>query len=241
MPMDQWFEMFYPGHSLSSIFEFQYINNVENNSMYGLTNQYGYNYGPSKTAVDFFKASAVPYESKRGEGKSIKLNSKDDYSIWKYIGLLPDGITTRPGSIQNSCGWIVYRYGDVLLMKAEALSQLNRYSEAMDILTLIRSNAGFESALDIASTPEAYEDRILEERARELAFEGKRWFDLLRMGRRNDYSRKAKLVEIIVQNVSSSQKRILATKLTNPLGWYMPIAKGELERNLNLVQNPYYK
>ncbi|RPI43902.1 MAG: RagB/SusD family nutrient uptake outer membrane protein, partial [Bacteroidetes bacterium] len=83
-------------------------------------------------------------------------------------------------------------------------------------------------------------DAILEERARELAFEGKRWFDLLRMGRRNDYSRKSRLIEIIVSNVPSTQRRILATKLTNPQGWFLPIFETEVERNPNLVQNPYY-
>ena len=80
----------------------------------------------------------------------------------------------------------------------------------------------------------------MNERALELAFEGKRWFDLLRMGRRNNYARKDKLIEIIVSNVPSTQKRILAAKLTNPLGWYLPISKDEMERNKNLVQNPYY-
>ncbi len=85
-----------------------------------------------------------------------------------------------------------------------------------------------------------YEDYIMDERALELAFEGKRWFDLLRMGRRNDYLRKNKLIEIMVRNVPSTQKRILATKLTNPMGWYLPIQDVELERNKNLLQNPYY-
>jgi hypothetical protein len=95
-------------------------------------------------------------------------------------------------------------------------------------------------ALSLANTPTAFEDAILEERALELAFEGKRWFDLLRMGRRNNYERKSRLIQIIVSNVPSTQKRILATKLTNPLGWYLPISKLEIERNKNLVQNPYY-
>jgi hypothetical protein len=86
-----------------------------------------------------------------------------------------------------------------------------------------------------------FEDAIMEERALEFAFEGKRWFDLLRMGRRNNYARKDKLVEIIIKNVPSTQKRILSAKLTNPLGWYLPIYKTEIERNKNLVQNPYYQ
>ena len=81
---------------------------------------------------------------------------------------------------------------------------------------------------------------ILEERARELAFEGKRWFDLIRMGRRNDYQRKSKLIEIIIEKVPSTQKLLLATKLTNPWGWYFPIEADEMERNYKLEQNPYY-
>jgi hypothetical protein len=60
------------------------------------------------------------------------------------------------------------------------------------------------------------------------------------MGRRNNYARKSKLIDIIVSNVPSTQKRILATKLTNPNGWYLPILEDEIERNKNLKQNPYY-
>jgi hypothetical protein len=124
-------------------------------------------------------------------------------------------------------------------MKAEALSQLERYSEARFIMEEIRERAGVP-ILAIANSPVAFEDAILAERAIELCYEGKRWFDLLRMGRRNNYARKNKLIEIIVSNVPSTQKRILAAKLTNPLGWYLPIYETEIERNQNLVQNPYY-
>jgi starch-binding outer membrane protein, SusD/RagB family len=78
------------------------------------------------------------------------------------------------------------------------------------------------------------------ERAKELAYEGKRWYDLLRMGRRNNYANKDKLIEILVENVPSTQKLILASKLANPEGWYFPIFSREIEDNVNLVQNPYY-
>jgi hypothetical protein len=235
LPAADWFELFNPGNSLESIFEFQYSTNLENNHTYDLTSPDGNRYGPSEKAVDYFNVLAKQTEIVRGEGKSISANH---LYIWKYIGF---GGSTRPGFLQKSCGWIVYRYADVLLMKAEALSQLERYTEAMELLVLIRKRAGFVNAINIANTPGAYEEVILEERARELAFEGKRWFDLLRMGRRNNFSNTTKLVEIIVQNAPSAEKRILATKLINPLGWYLPIAKDELERNINLVQNPYYK
>jgi hypothetical protein len=106
-------------------------------------------------------------------------------------------------------------------------------------LNMIRDRA-LVAPLAISNSIDAYEDAIMDERALELAFEGKRWFDLLRMGRRNNYARKAKLVELIIKNVPSTSKRILSAKLTNPQGWYLPVHKDEIERNKNLVQNPYY-
>jgi tetratricopeptide (TPR) repeat protein len=239
MPTVKWFEIFYPGNSLEGIFEFQFDNSRnQNNSMYDLTSRYSYQYDPSEKAIKYFGKEFVA-ELTRGEDASIKKWGEEDFVIWKYVGRAPDGKTTRTGSDQRSCNWIVYRLADVLLMKAEALSQLERYTEALEIINRIRTRAGVPE-LVIPDSREAFEDAILQERALELAFEGKRWFDLLRMGRRNDYSRKSKLVEIIVSNVPSTQKRILATKLTNPLGWYLPIYKSEIERNKSLIQNPYY-
>lgn len=239
MPSARWFEIFYPGNSLESIFEFQFdFRQGQQNSLYGLTRADNRQFDPSQTAVEMF-AREYSTEPFRGEDISIRRNSETDYTIWKYIGFAPDGQTTRPSIIQSSANYIVYRYADVLLMKAEALSQTGQYAEALDIINLIRERAGV-TPLSLTNSPIAFEDAIMEERALELAFEGKRWFDLVRMGRRNDFARKDKLVEMIIRNVPSTQKRILGSKLTNPLGWYMPIHKDELERNLNLEQNPYY-
>jgi hypothetical protein len=239
LPGGRWFELYYPGNSLEGIFEFQFDGNLnQRNGTFGLTNRNSNQYKPSQKAIEMF---GFEYASElvRGEESSIKKYGEDDFIIWKYVGQAPDGQSFRSGNEQYSCNWIVYRYADVLLMKAEALSQLGRYAEAMNIITEIRDRAGL-GPVAIANSPVAYEDAILEERALELAYEGKRWFDLLRMGRRNNYARKDKLIEIIVSNVPSTQKRILATKLTNPLGWYLPIYEDEIERNKELVQNPYY-
>lgn len=239
MPSGRWFELFYPGNSLESIFEFQFDGNLaQQNGTYGLTNRQSNQYKPSQKALEMLSFEFAS-ELVRGEESSIKKYGEDDFIIWKYVGQAPDGQSVRAGSDQFSGNWIVYRYADVLLMKAEALSQQGNYAEAFNIISEIRDRAGV-GAISIASTATAYEDAILNERALELAYEGKRWFDLLRMGRRNNYARKSTLVEIIVSNVPSTQKRILATKLTNPQGWYLPIFEDEIERNRSLIQSPYY-
>lgn len=241
MPSDKWFELYRPGNSLESIFEFQFDDNLnQQNSLYGLTNRNSHQYDPSEKALEMFALDYESLERKRGEDNSIAKYGEGDYIIWKYVGAQGDGKTTRTGTEQNSANWIVYRLADVMLMKAEALSQLGRYDEARNIINEIRERADV-TPVSPALSMSAFEDAILEERSLELGFEGKRWFDLMRMGRRNDYARKSKLIEIIVQNVPSTQKRILAIKLTNPLGWYLPIYEGELERNKNLVQNPFYE
>ncbi len=239
MPSSRWFEIYYPGNSLESIFEFQFDGGRgQNNGTFGATERNSNQYDPSQKALEMF---SFEYSSElvRGEGASIKKYGEDDFIIWKYVGMAPDGQTTRSGDAQYSANWIVYRLADVMLMKAEALSQLEQYSAALMIINQIRQRADVP-AVNLANTPNAFEDAILEERALELAFEGKRWFDLLRMGRRNNFSRKDKLIEVIVSNVPSTQKRILAAKLTNPLGWYLPIYESEIERNKEMVQNPYY-
>ena len=238
MPSGSWFELFYPGNALESIFEFQFREPDQRNSMYGMTQRISYSYDPSRKAIEMF-AIEFAREFVRGEDSSIKKYGEDDFIIWKYVGRAPDGESVRTTSEESAANWIVYRLADLELMKAEALSQLGRFPEALAIINEIRQRADV-TPLSLANSPAAYEDAILQERALELAFEGKRWFDLVRMGRRNDYARKSVLIEIIVTNVPSTQKRILATKLTNPLGWYLPIYESEIERNPNLVQNPYY-
>ncbi len=239
MPDGKWFEIFYPGNSLESIFEFQFDNSLNQlNSTYNLTRANGNQYRPSQAAIGMFDI-VQSGEFIRGDGATISEIGENDFVIWKYVGRFSDGQSARTASDQNSCNWIVYRYSEVLLMKAEALSQLGRYTEALDIINEIRERANV-APRSLAFNPIAFEDAILEEKALEFAYEGKRWFDLLRMGRRNNFARKSKLIEIIVRHVPSAQKRVLASKLTNPLGWYLPIYYDELERNKNLVQNPYY-
>lgn len=232
-----WFTIFSDGNTLEGIFEIQFDYVVGlNNSLYNLTRLQNNNFLASSYALEIL-APQISKEIIRGNG-SLRA---EDGLIWKYVGQRADGLSFRSGSTQNSCNLIIYRLADLMLMKAEALSQLGQYTEALEIINEIRTRAFMDTYGSWQQSPQAFEDLILEERAKELAFEGKRWFDLLRMGRRNSYERKNKLIEIIIENVPATQKRVLASKLSDPNGWYLPIHGTEIENNLNLVQNPYYQ
>lgn len=160
MPSGRWFELFYPGNSLESIMEFQFDGNMQQrNGTYDLTSRNSNQLKPSQKALEMLSFEFAS-ELVRGEDVSIRKYGEDDFIIWKYVGQAPDGQSARSGSQQYSANWILYRYADVLLMKAEALSQKGDYISAYRIINEIRLRAGV-GALSIANTPTAYEDAIL--------------------------------------------------------------------------------
>ncbi len=81
----------------------------------------------------------------------------------------------------------VIRYADVLLLQAEALYNTNDKAGALTALNRVRARAFAGTshnytAADIAA-PEDFLNKLLLERQLELAFEGERWFDLVRTGK----------------------------------------------------------
>ena len=76
--------------------------------------------------------------------------------------------------------WPVYRYAEVVLMIAEALNEQNKTADALTYLNQVRARAGLLTST--ASGQVAVRDAILKERRVELAFENKRWPDLVRTG-----------------------------------------------------------
>ena len=78
----------------------------------------------------------------------------------------------------HGMNWPVYRYAEVLLFLAEALAEQGKLGEAAIYLDQVRNRAGL-GEFSGGNMPEA----IYHERRVELAFENKRWFDLVRTGR----------------------------------------------------------
>lgn len=84
--------------------------------------------------------------------------------------------------------WIELRLADVLLLYAEARNENGSSGEdVLDLLDPIRTRAGL-SALDhtVLNTQALVRQAIYDERRIELAFEGQRWFDLVRTGTVNE-------------------------------------------------------
>ncbi len=76
--------------------------------------------------------------------------------------------------------WIELRLGDVILLYAEALNENGDTLGALTELNKIRTRAGLANSS--ASTQAEVREAIQDERRLELAFEGQRWFDLVRTG-----------------------------------------------------------
>ncbi|HVW59987.1 MAG TPA: RagB/SusD family nutrient uptake outer membrane protein [Puia sp.] len=76
--------------------------------------------------------------------------------------------------------WPVYRYADVELLLAEALNEQGKSGDALPYLNDVRTRAGLVASTE---TDQALlREVIAHERRVELAFENKRWFDLIRTG-----------------------------------------------------------
>lgn len=122
----------------------------------------------------------------------------------------------------GSDNMIMVRLAEVYLIRSEALGRLNFQAnrmQAIDDINVLRDRADIPQYLytDI-NTEEELIDAVLLERKVELAFEGHRWFDLVRTGR-----------AVTVLGLSSE----------NRTRW--PIPAEEIDKNDNLrPQNPGY-
>lgn len=123
----------------------------------------------------------------------------------------------------NPANWPVLRYADVLLMQAEAMNELGQTPAAEIPLNLVRERAGLGEIHGLAK--EAFREKVLQERRVELAFEGQRWFDLIRV-KQGQYG-----LDFLhsIGKVNAAAKHLL-----------LPIPQKERDANPNLTQNTGY-
>lgn len=160
--------------------------------------------------------------------------------IYKYQGV---NRTVRKQLQESDTHWFVYRYADILLMKAEALNGLTRGAEALELIYEIRDRGNALDLNDMSPGPndqEAITTFLVEERAREFAYEGKRWFDVLRHARRNGYARLDLITNMVLKYAPADRQQAMLNKYRDPNSHYLPIYFTELQMNKLLIQNPFY-
>lgn len=145
---------------------------------------------------------------------------------------------SNPNGFNSPDNYYVLRYADVLLMYAEAANeQAGPSADALAKLNLVRQRAGLAALTTTsaqAASKQTLRNEIDRQRRLELAFEGERWFDLLRYARHNQAEAGAHAVtalDII------AQKRQGARDVDYLL---FPIPLGELNTNTQIQQNPGY-
>lgn len=179
----------------------------------------------------------------------------------------PNGVKVSRTTYRNnnqSPNWIVYRFTEVLLMEAEAkcmlAKELGGDINNQEVANLLRDdprsafnlvNTVYQRAVNVKDNSKAkaltftnaygtiqgMEELIMLERRREFLFEGKRWFDLVRMSRRDGNTKRLLSTVLLkfTENVSA-----IRIKLADMDAIYFPIAKDELKVNTLLKQNPAF-
>jgi hypothetical protein len=122
---------------------------------------------------------------------------------------------------------IMYRFADVLLLKAEALNETGDLAGAKTILNQVRTRAKLPA--NVSADQASLRLAIQKERRLELAFEGQRWFDLVRTGRAIP----------VMQAVKDGNGNSLSYNI-NESKLLLPVPQGEIDKNTSLEQNQGY-
>lgn len=235
-----WFTNLYvDGNSVESIFELQFSTEVLN-PYYRMLKRDKYFRASALAIEEYFPVDFnQPPDSAdiRADGASYKIS--DNYTIWKYIG--KDRYTAR-FEYEAYGNFIIYRFAEILLFKAEALSQQGNINEALKLVNLVRKRgqASKASAYVDVSDPSTMTEYVLAERCREFAYEGKRWYDVLRVARRNDYERMDLLISMVLRSAPAEKRVTIMNKYLDTQSHYFPIYYTELQANPALEQNPFY-
>lgn len=163
---------------------------------------YGVNALPYLTGVQgALNLDSIPYVQSSGNGQGayqISPKSKALFSTYPNDKRIPYTWVTERQTSGPKISWItkypgtkytddrisdndiiMYRLADLFLMKAEAYAALDNTPQAIIYLNKVRvrtGNGDYTGATDKATV----EKEILDERGRELFFENKRWYDLVR-------------------------------------------------------------
>ncbi|MGQ8338808.1 RagB/SusD family nutrient uptake outer membrane protein [Sunxiuqinia sp. A32] len=160
-------------------------------------------------------ANGQPFDPKRSVTK---------YCIQKYVR-----ITTTDHNNDGPQDLMVFRYADVLLLRAEALIEKNTITpEVYQLIDQVRARVDMPKVEDVEGSSLSQSELreiIRHERLVEFGEEGIRWFDIKRWG----------IVEQVYNSITYRARPYLGEKTL-----YWPIPQREINNNPNLVQHDFW-
>lgn len=206
---------------------------------------------PVNDNKDYPQSITYPYDPYTGttfRTSVLGFGADNEWMCGKYTSA--STVTTN----DSDDNWYILRYADVLLMMAEAEAHIAgghlTQAELDATINKVRVRAGIVPYLEsgdsekdwVLDTPEKVYQAIFDERELELAFEGHRWFDLVRSG---------KAVEVMNSHFSDFYDAYTSNASPNVDNYYMkdtkyqidqfctlfPIPTQELRANPKLTQN----
>lgn len=234
---------------------------------------------------DDYRYWNIIYDANNAEAEQLSIrkmvyaeSSQSVVSVKSNAGLSKSSSRDFDNFRQN---WIVYRITDLMLMKAEALVAMMRdtedieggeptedeverdakyLKEAFDLVQVVNLRSMEKSSKDTLKvtnfrTKEAMEALVLAERERELCFEGKRWWDLMRYCYRGmkgvninlTLNKQAvapqlrkQMLDMIIRKYKAGEGDAVSYKMDSEPYLYWPIYESELKVNNLLNQNPVW-
>ncbi len=190
-------------------------------------------------------------------GSGMAIGMSKGY-VWKYVGSTTED--KKRTVTYYDPNFIIYRVADVILMEAEAYLLLDATEPtaehklaAVRLINRIRERAGLEENIAAGLSEEEalvemslYSqenllEKVLDERKIEFLGEGKIWYDFLRMGRclQGKFRDNLLVGQVVSYNTCASESWIRSV-LSSENALFLPVNDTDIERNPNLLQNPYY-
>ncbi|MGB5818608.1 MAG: RagB/SusD family nutrient uptake outer membrane protein [Saonia sp.] len=207
-------------NNAESIFEVQYISGgIGQGSPF--TNEFspsgdlqtgqGFNRNrPTATLENAYEPGDLRFEISMG---TVWIDLEGEETVENYVRKYE---SDPPVENDSDINFVVFRYADVLLMLAEALGET---AESYGLINQVRARAGL-GGID-GSTPGTFEEKLLDERQVELAFENHRWPDLRRFG-------------VVVEKLIEAESDVIDQSAIRNL-FFIP--QREMDINTNFVQN----
>ncbi len=226
------------------------------NDLYGFNKTSGSYLVPSKApiTVDLYEESDQRLYSFTSVVKGNK-DDKAEYTITKYAVESALKTANAPSwypEDKNESDWIFYRKTDVLLMKATALAY--RYAGGDATTPNSDHNLAFHIVQSVnkrnltterdSIDPKEWTSQpllkqlVLDERLRELSFEGKRWYDLVQKALHERTTKN--ILELVVKKLDSNTGAV-QSKMSSINSLFCPIYESELKLNPLLKQNPAFE